>query len=579
MNFPSKFYARWPVGHRFFQLVLLILISNLALLGFSEQPVLAAEPQFVNIKGDQFYLNGQRIVLKGSNYYQRNAPWAEMWKQWYGPQVEQEIADGANRLGLNSLRLLVPYGSTHSWNSDETGEVDPRTLVKLQQMVQLAGKYQMRVIITLFDFYNEWPAAGTPEEAANLRYLTTLVNTFRDDDRVLAWDLHNEPDNYTRWNRENRQGQVIDWLARMTAATRRLDSNHPITIGVGDYRNYWFSAKPGAPQIIDMVDFVSFHAYEAPNLLSQVREIKNKTGKPILFEEAGWPTAPSFLHRTYNEQDQLWFYQRMIEVIQNENLAGATQWLMWDLTAGRRLRASDIADWMGLFRWDNSLKPAGEVYAAWQAPRLPASVTSNLPLTGIPLTQKEKPLFFPETNHFVAAQFKLRWLEFGGLDMYGLPLTEPFTEGSYTIQFFERAVLELYLEAKEEPGFQQYSPSEQLRRIVRLKLLGRDLTTTRNFGPIAAFQSDDQHWYFPETGHSLSYGFLYYWQHQGSLIQFGYPISEELEEVSATDGQKHIVQYFERARFEYHPEHKGTPYETQLGQLGREEMKRRGWLP
>ncbi len=41
-------------------------------------------------------------------------------------------------------------------------------------------------------------------------------------------------------------------------------------------------------------------------------------------------------------------------------------------------------------------------------------------------------------------------------------------------------------------------------------------------------------------------------------------IAEKLE-----DGNTYLVQYFERARFEYHPEHKGTPYEVQLGQFGR----------
>jgi peptidoglycan/xylan/chitin deacetylase (PgdA/CDA1 family) len=48
------------------------------------------------------------------------------------------------------------------------------------------------------------------------------------------------------------------------------------------------------------------------------------------------------------------------------------------------------------------------------------------------------------------------------------------------------------------------------------------------------------------------------------LPLFGYPISEEFEE----DG--YVVQYFERARFEWHPEHRGTVYEVLLGHLGRQ---------
>ena len=75
---------------------------------------------------------------------------------------------------------------------------------------------------------------------------------------------------------------------------------------------------------------------------------------------------------------------------------------------------------------------------------------------------------------------------------------------------------------------------------------------------------------FPETGKTLGNGFKHFWEAHGGLAQFGYPLTDEFSLTSPTDGKVYTVQYFERARFEYHPEHKGTPYETQLGLLGRE---------
>ena len=233
---------------------------------------------------------------------------------------------------------------------------------------------------------------------------------------------------------------------------------------------------------------------------------------------------------------------------------------------------------MGLFRWDGSLKPAGKLYAAWQVPGLASVTASNLPLTGAPLSPEDTPLYFPQTNHFVAAQFKQLWQQQGGLEQIGLPLTEAFVEKDRTIQIFERGIMELWTEARGEPGFYNLSPQEQLKRVVKLRLLGRQLAAERTFPKVGPFTSGASHLYFPETGHSLSNGFLGYWQSHGGLLQFGFPISEEFDEVSATDGKVHTVQYFERTRFEYHPENKGTPYEVELGQLGREEMKRRGWL-
>lgn len=78
--------------------------------------------------------------------------------------------------------------------------------------------------------------------------------------------------------------------------------------------------------------------------------------------------------------------------------------------------------------------------------------------------------------------------------------------------------------------------------------------------------------YFPATGHHLSNrsGFLNFWRANGQLQIFGYPITEEFVE----NGR--IVQYFERARFEYHPEHAGTPSQVQLGLVGREMLEIQG---
>lgn len=70
------------------------------------------------------------------------------------------------------------------------------------------------------------------------------------------------------------------------------------------------------------------------------------------------------------------------------------------------------------------------------------------------------------------------------------------------------------------------------------------------------------------TGYSPSQRFAPYWQNNGGLSVFGYAISGERPERSQTDGKTYTVQWFERARFEYHPEYAGTPSETLLGLLG-----------
>jgi hypothetical protein len=85
--------------------------------------------------------------------------------------------------------------------------------------------------------------------------------------------------------------------------------------------------------------------------------------------------------------------------------------------------------------------------------------------------------------------------------------------------------------------------------------------------------------YFSQTGHSISGEFKRYYQTHGldlgdpgvsareSLALFGYPVSEPYDEINPEDGQRYRVQYFERARFELHPENQ-APYRVLLGRLG-----------
>jgi Domain of unknown function DUF11 len=87
-------------------------------------------------------------------------------------------------------------------------------------------------------------------------------------------------------------------------------------------------------------------------------------------------------------------------------------------------------------------------------------------------------------------------------------------------------------------------------------------------GPFAAQPAPDSpntptRWYLQATKHYLSNGFLAYWLQNGSVLNFGYPISEEFSENGMT------VQYFQRAVFEYHPENPEA-YVILTRSLGRE---------
>ncbi|MDQ5824126.1 MAG: DUF5107 domain-containing protein [Chloroflexota bacterium] len=167
--------------------------------------------------------------------------------------------------------------------------------------------------------------------------------------------------------------------------------------------------------------------------------------------------------------------------------------------------------------------------------------------------------FYPQTGKTLAPEFLAFYDGRGGVSIFGYPLTEPETEGGVKVQYLERARIEYHPQNRNTP----YE--------VQLGLLGSILTAGRQFPtvPQGPQTSAPDTQYFPETRHTLSGPFLRYWRGNGGLALFGYPISEPMQEGGLT------VQYFERNRFELHPEMAGTPYEVQLGLLGRDLLAQR----
>lgn len=182
---------------------------------------------------------------------------------------------------------------------------------------------------------------------------------------------------------------------------------------------------------------------------------------------------------------------------------------------------------------------------------------------------------FPQTGKTVCGRMLEYWQQNGGLPVFGYPITDQQTETiegkPVQSQWFERNRLELHPE-----NARPYDVLLGRLGVDRLQQQGRDWTQFGRGNPAAAH-------YFAETGHAIAPEFWGYWSSQGlefdgrrgksfneSLALFGMPVSEAVMEQSPTDGKMYLTQHFERARFELHPENRGTPYEVLLGLLGRE---------
>ncbi len=169
---------------------------------------------------------------------------------------------------------------------------------------------------------------------------------------------------------------------------------------------------------------------------------------------------------------------------------------------------------------------------------------------------------FTATNQCIRGRFLDYWETNGGLARNGFPLSEERREvledgREYTVQFFERVRLE-------------YHPENAAPYDVLLGQFGRRVLRTQDpFGTFGTNPTEPRPGmvYFPETGHNLGGRFLAYWQRNGDLAQFGFPLTDEIPQM-LEGGATYQVQYFERARLEFHPENQ-PPYDVLLGQFGR----------
>lgn len=80
---------------------------------------------------------------------------------------------------------------------------------------------------------------------------------------------------------------------------------------------------------------------------------------------------------------------------------------------------------------------------------------------------------------------------------------------------------------------------------------------------------------FKETSQCISGRFREYWERNGGLAVFGLPITEARNERNRDTGQTYLTQWFERNRFELHPENR-APYDVLLGRLGDDQLTQFG---
>jgi hypothetical protein len=115
-------------------------------------------------------------------------------------------------------------------------------------------------------------------------YVTGVMTQFRSDDRVLGWDLWNEPDNpareYAEVERGDKQEHVTEMLPQVFQWARSVEARQPLTSGVWEG-----SSSPTRGIQLANSDVVTFHCYDEPSAFEgRVAEL-SQLGRPMLCTE------------------------------------------------------------------------------------------------------------------------------------------------------------------------------------------------------------------------------------------------------------------------------------------------------
>lgn len=272
----------------------------------------------VKIKSEPFIEIQQKqpleiTELKGINYYPQTNPWDMFGANFNAATIASDFKI-IKSAGLNSIRIFVPYDSFGKSN------ISKDKLEQLTTVLDLAETADLKVVVTLFDFYGDYSVLNW---TLTQRHAKIIVNALKNHKALASWDIKNEPN----LDFESRGEKLVTaWLDKMIDFVKKQDPNHAVTIG-------WSNAK-SASILKDKLDFVSFHYYEDLNNLEPTfKDLKTKiTDKPIVITEFGLSSYNGLWNPFGNSEDDQAEYHKTIQSVFAKNNIPFMSWTLYDFT-------------------------------------------------------------------------------------------------------------------------------------------------------------------------------------------------------------------------------------------------------
>lgn len=264
----------------------------------------------------------------------------EMWQaETFDLETIERELGWAREIGFNAARVFL---HNLPWEQNANGFVE-----RIGRFLDACERCDTRVLFVLFDgVWDPHPKLGAqpaprphvhnpgwvqspgaevlrdPSRHEGLSgYVTGVVEAFREDERVLGWDLFNEPDNpnpaYARTEIPDKPEMAAALLRKAFIWAREAAPSQPLTAGV------WSGAVGERASDVTRVmlaesDVISFHSYlDAERVEARIRELEEH-GRPILLTE--------FMSRTSGST-----FEGILPVVKEHNVGA----FCWGLVSGK----------------------------------------------------------------------------------------------------------------------------------------------------------------------------------------------------------------------------------------------------
>lgn len=254
------------------------IIANNGVHAFSQEPTAKTMPGWLNPYCD----------IRGFNYQPSyEATGYSIWRQFRPEKFDTE-------LGLGK-KFFPKINAVRYWLSFDAFAVDPSGFAKhFTTALDIANSHGLKVVPTLFNNWHSVPGfGGVAEEMLNYwfvsygkkgeasnyvfrPYLEKIVGDHAKDDRILAWDLCNEPHNNGNWS------LTLEWLTHSYKMCKDMGASQPVSVSI--------QGELGQLRAVGMIsDLFLIHPYFAkPEALLETVDFARQQNKGVLASECCW---------------------------------------------------------------------------------------------------------------------------------------------------------------------------------------------------------------------------------------------------------------------------------------------------